>query len=88
MLCRSRLALALVASICAGAAPRLGAQNCRPPRTALVLSGGAGEAWMAASARAVAETVPHAWYESIPGQDHGVLNAPESLRTVLTDFLR
>ncbi|QYN16594.1 alpha/beta fold hydrolase [Amycolatopsis sp. DSM 110486] len=54
----------------------------------LVLSGGAGEAWMAASARAVAETVPHARYESIPGQDHGVLNAPESLRTVLTDFLR
>ena len=40
MLRRSRLALALVASICAGAAPRLGAQNCRPPRTALVLSGG------------------------------------------------
>ncbi|MGW4489127.1 alpha/beta fold hydrolase [Amycolatopsis sp. NPDC004368] len=54
----------------------------------LVLSGGAGEAWMAASARAVAETVPHARYESIPGQDHGVLNAPKSLRAILTEFLR
>ncbi|MEV6904525.1 alpha/beta hydrolase [Amycolatopsis sp. NPDC051372] len=54
----------------------------------LALSGGAGEAWMGAAARAVAEAVPHARYESIPGQDHGVLNAPESLRAVLTDFLR
>ncbi|MEU4674085.1 alpha/beta hydrolase [Amycolatopsis sp. NPDC023774] len=54
----------------------------------LVMSGGAGEVWMGEAARAVAETVPHARYESIPGQDHGVLNAPESLRAVLTDFLR
>ncbi|MFI5609409.1 alpha/beta fold hydrolase [Amycolatopsis sp. NPDC051903] len=54
----------------------------------LVMSGGAGEAWMGASARAVAETVPHARYELIPGQDHSVLNAPESLRSVLTDFLK
>ena len=40
MLRRIRLVLALAASIAAGATPTLGAQACRPPRTALVLSGG------------------------------------------------
>ena len=40
MLRRFRLTLALAASIVAGAAPRMAAQQCRPPRTALVLSGG------------------------------------------------
>lgn len=40
MLHRSGLVLALAASIGVGAAPRLRAQDCRPPRTALVLSGG------------------------------------------------
>src|SRR3954471_21558991 len=40
MLRRHRLMLALAASLWAGVAPRLPAQACRPPRTALVLSGG------------------------------------------------
>ena len=40
MLRRIGLALALVAPIGAGAMPTLEAQACRPPRTALVLSGG------------------------------------------------
>jgi NTE family protein len=40
MLRRTRLALALVVSTWASVVPRVGAQECRPPRTALVLSGG------------------------------------------------
>jgi NTE family protein len=40
MLRHSRLLLALIASIWVGAVPRLTAQQCRAPRTALVLSGG------------------------------------------------
>ncbi|WP_033295259.1 alpha/beta fold hydrolase [Amycolatopsis jejuensis] len=55
---------------------------------ALSLSGGAGEAWMKAAAQAVATAVAHGRWEEVPGQDHGVLNAPESLREVLTTFLK
>src|SRR3954449_1748395 len=40
MLCRLRSVLVLLALISAGTLPRLAAQQCRPPRTALVLSGG------------------------------------------------
>ncbi|GAA3575299.1 alpha/beta hydrolase [Amycolatopsis ultiminotia] len=54
----------------------------------LSLSGGAGEAWMTASAQAVADAVVHGRHEVVPGQDHGVLGAPESLREPLTKFLR
>lgn len=54
----------------------------------LSLSGGAGEAWMTSSSKAVAAAVAHGRYEEVPGQDHGVLNAPESLRDVLANFLR
>lgn len=54
----------------------------------LSLSGGAGEAWMAISAAAVADAVAHGRHEVVPGQDHGVLSAPESLLEPLTTFLR
>jgi predicted acylesterase/phospholipase RssA len=40
MLCRFRSVLVLLASISVGTLPGLAAQQCRPPRTALVLSGG------------------------------------------------
>ncbi|MBB4685461.1 alpha/beta fold hydrolase [Amycolatopsis jiangsuensis] len=54
----------------------------------LSLSGGAGEDWMTASARAVAAAVAHGRHEIVAGQDHGVLSAPDSLRGLLTGFLR
>ncbi|WP_020661820.1 alpha/beta fold hydrolase [Amycolatopsis benzoatilytica] len=54
----------------------------------LSLSGGASDEWMKAGAKAVADAVAHGRHEEIAGQDHGVLNAPETLRDVLTGFLR
>ncbi len=53
----------------------------------LVIGGGTSPEWMPASARAVAEAVPGARYETLEGQDHGVLQHPESLRSLLTEFL-
>src|SRR5689334_20259943 len=40
MLRRTHFVLALAAALAAGVTPTLEAQSCRPPRTALVLSGG------------------------------------------------
>jgi pimeloyl-ACP methyl ester carboxylesterase len=54
----------------------------------LVIGGGTSPRWFRSAARAVAEIVPDARYETLEGQDHGVLNQPESLRDLLTGFLR
>lgn len=55
---------------------------------ALVIGGGASPAALQSGARAAAEAVPGARHETLPGQDHGVLQYPESLRDLLLDFLR
>ncbi|QXV56175.1 alpha/beta hydrolase [Amycolatopsis sp. TNS106] len=54
----------------------------------LVIDGGESDAWMRAGARAVADTVPGARYATVEGQDHGVLHQPDTLRGLLTGFLR
>ncbi|MBB5850806.1 pimeloyl-ACP methyl ester carboxylesterase [Amycolatopsis umgeniensis] len=54
----------------------------------LVMDGGESDAWMRAAARAVADAVPGARYVSVEGQDHGVLQQPDVLRGLLTEFLR
>nr|WP_235096996.1 alpha/beta fold hydrolase [Amycolatopsis decaplanina] len=54
----------------------------------LVMDGGESEAWMRAGTRAVADTVPGARYATVEGQDHGVLHQPDTLRGLLTDFLK
>ncbi|MFD1516867.1 alpha/beta hydrolase [Pseudonocardia yunnanensis] len=53
----------------------------------LVLAGGAGEAWMQNTARAVAAAVPGARLHTIEGEDHAVLHHPEVLAPVLAGFL-
>ena len=53
----------------------------------LTLGGGESPGWLSEGARAVAATVPGARYVTIKGEDHGVLNHPEALRAVLTEFL-
>jgi len=37
-------------------------------------------------ARAAADAIPGARYITLDGQDHGVLNQPDSLRSALTEF--
>jgi pimeloyl-ACP methyl ester carboxylesterase len=54
---------------------------------ALVLAGGAGEAWAQDTARAVAASVPGALHRTIEGEDHGILHRPEVLAPVLAGFL-
>ncbi|KZB79853.1 alpha/beta fold hydrolase [Amycolatopsis regifaucium] len=54
----------------------------------LVMDGGESDAWLRAAARAVAETVPGARHVTVEGQDHGVLQQPDALRGLLTEFLR
>lgn len=54
----------------------------------LVIGGGASPEKLQAGARVAASTVPGARHETLPGQDHGVLQHPESLRDLLTDFLK
>ncbi|MFD9962229.1 alpha/beta fold hydrolase [Amycolatopsis sp. NPDC058986] len=52
----------------------------------LVIGGGASPAWMPAGARAAAEAVPGGVYQTLEGQDHGVLQHPKTLLPLLTDF--
>jgi alpha-beta hydrolase superfamily lysophospholipase len=40
------------------------------------------------STRAAAEAVPGARHETLEGQDHGVLQFPETLKDLLTGFLK
>ena len=54
----------------------------------LVIGGGASPEALQAGARAAASAVPGARYETLAGQDHGVLQNPETLRDLLVDFLK
>ena len=54
---------------------------------ALSIGGSLSPEWLPAAARAVAGAIPGARYETLDGQDHGVLNQPEALRPLLIDFL-
>jgi pimeloyl-ACP methyl ester carboxylesterase len=54
----------------------------------LVMDGGESDAWMRAAARAVAQSIPGARHVTVEGQDHGVLQQPDVLRGLLTEFLR
>ncbi|GHG25019.1 MULTISPECIES: alpha/beta fold hydrolase [Amycolatopsis] len=54
----------------------------------LVIGGGASDDALQAGARAAAEAVPGARHETLEGQDHGVLQYPETLKDLLTDFLK
>ncbi len=53
----------------------------------LVIGGGTSPEWFRSAARAIAEAVPGARYETLEGHDHGVLQYPEALRPLLTSFL-
>ena len=53
----------------------------------LVLNGGNTAPWLAAASRAVADAIPGAVHRVIDGQDHGILQQPDALREVLTEFL-
>jgi pimeloyl-ACP methyl ester carboxylesterase len=52
----------------------------------LALGGSASPPWLPAAARAVADAVPGARFTLIEGQDHGVLNQPEALESLLTGY--
>jgi pimeloyl-ACP methyl ester carboxylesterase len=52
----------------------------------LAIAGGVSPSWLPAAARAAADAIPGARYITIDGQDHGVLNQPESLRSPLTGY--
>ena len=52
----------------------------------LAIGGSASPPWLSGGARAVAEAVAGARYETLDGQDHGVLNQPATLRPLLTSF--
>jgi pimeloyl-ACP methyl ester carboxylesterase len=52
----------------------------------LVIGGGASPPWLPAAARAVADAIPGARYVTLDGQDHGVLNQPDTLRPLLTGY--
>ncbi|SEF35793.1 Pimeloyl-ACP methyl ester carboxylesterase [Amycolatopsis pretoriensis] len=54
----------------------------------LVIGGGASPEQLQAGARVAAEAVPGARYETLAGQDHGVLQFPETLKDLLTGFLK
>jgi len=54
----------------------------------LVIGGGASPEALQAGARTAAEAVPGARHETLEGQDHGVLQYPETLRDLLVDFLK
>jgi pimeloyl-ACP methyl ester carboxylesterase len=52
----------------------------------LAIGGGASPPWLPAAARAVADAIPGARYVTLDGQDHGVLNQPGALRSLLTGY--
>lgn len=52
----------------------------------LAIDGSESWDWIRAATRAVAEAIPGARYVTLDGEDHGVLNQPEALRTVLLGF--
>ncbi|MEV4147158.1 alpha/beta hydrolase [Amycolatopsis sp. NPDC049691] len=54
----------------------------------LVIGGGASDETLQAGARAAAAAVPGARHETLEGQDHGVLQFPETLKDLLTGFLK
>lgn len=54
----------------------------------LVIGGGASDEALQSGARAAAAAVPGARHETLEGQDHGVLQYPETLRDLLTGFLK
>jgi pimeloyl-ACP methyl ester carboxylesterase len=54
----------------------------------LLIGGGASPEELQSGARAAAALVPGARHETLAGQDHGVLQYPESLRDLLVDFLK
>ncbi|WP_284743733.1 alpha/beta fold hydrolase [Amycolatopsis sp. RTGN1] len=54
----------------------------------LVIGGGASPEKLQSGARIAASSVPGARHETLPGQDHGVLQHPETLKPLLTDFLK
>ncbi|MGW3964394.1 alpha/beta fold hydrolase [Amycolatopsis sp. NPDC005003] len=54
----------------------------------LVIGGGASDDALRSGARAAAAAVPGARHETLEGQDHGVLQYPETLKDLLTDFLK
>ncbi|WP_410574867.1 alpha/beta fold hydrolase [Amycolatopsis sp. cmx-4-61] len=54
----------------------------------LVIGGGASDEALQSGARAAAAAVPGARHETLEGQDHGVLQYPETLKPLLTDFLK
>jgi pimeloyl-ACP methyl ester carboxylesterase len=53
----------------------------------LAIGGSLSPQWLRAGARAVADAIAGARYETLEGQEHGVLNQPEALRPLLIDFL-
>ncbi|MFJ7218308.1 alpha/beta fold hydrolase [Amycolatopsis sp. NPDC098790] len=54
----------------------------------LVIGGGASPEELQAGAQAAAAAVPGARHETLAGQDHGVLQFPETLKDLLTGFLK
>lgn len=52
----------------------------------LAIGGGASPPWLPAAAQAVAGAIPGARYVTLDGQDHGVLQQPDSLRSLLTSY--
>ncbi|UOX85559.1 alpha/beta hydrolase [Amycolatopsis sp. FBCC-B4732] len=70
-----------------GARPRLD-HLAKIAVPALVIGGGASPEGLQAGARVAAEAVPGARHETLAGQDHGVLQYPETLKPLLTDFLK
>ena len=54
----------------------------------LVIGGGASDEALQSGARAAAELIPGARHETLAGQDHGVLQFPETLKDLLTGFLK
>jgi pimeloyl-ACP methyl ester carboxylesterase len=53
----------------------------------LAIAGSNTFPWLAAATRQVADAVPGARFESLEGQDHGVLHQPEALLPCLRAFL-
>jgi pimeloyl-ACP methyl ester carboxylesterase len=53
----------------------------------LAIGGGLSPEWLPAAARGVAAAIPGSRYVTLDGQDHGVLNQPGALESLLTGFL-